>query len=38
MIDEMSITVMTPTTTPTMVNTERSLLPFSVSIAILKFS
>jgi hypothetical protein len=38
MIEEMSITVMTPITTPTIVKNERSLCERSVSNAILKFS
>ena len=38
MIEEISITVMTPTTTPTIVKSERSLLLRSVSKAILRFS
>src|SRR5687768_8933436 len=38
MNDDMSITVITPTTTPMIVKNERSLLPRSVSNAILRFS
>ena len=38
MIDEMSITVITPTTTPMIVKKDRSLLLRSVSIAIFRFS
>jgi len=37
MIDEINITVITPTTTPNIVKNERSLLVRSVAIAILKF-
>src|SRR5262245_32437692 len=37
-IDDISITVITPITTPTIVSTERILLARNVSIAILKFS
>ena len=38
MIEEISITVITPTTTPIIVKNERSLFERKVAIAILKFS
>ena len=38
MIDEMSITEMTPIITPKTVRNERSLLPRSVPSAIIRFS
>ena len=38
MIEEMSMTVMTPTTTPMIVRKERILLPLKVLMAIFRFS